>query len=181
VIHRRRYERTCACQGNRTLTAPSVPKLIPKGLYGTSIWVEILLDKFFGFRPTERFLASWRLGDLDLAAGTVTDGLQRLEILLRPIYEAIKQRNPDGDLHLADETRWRVFVVQEGKQGYTRPTTLDWGYMTRVTSPSLLSCLASRRQVGLQRTAGVRPLERFGEHPIEVSDKVQQLLTQVFH
>lgn len=118
VIHRRRYERTCACQGNRTFTAASVPKLIPKGLYGTSIWVEILLDKYSSYRPTERFLASWRLGDLDLAAGTVTDGLQRLEILLRPIYEAIKKRNPDGDLHLADETRWRVFVVQEGKQGY---------------------------------------------------------------
>jgi len=118
VIHRRRYERTCTCQGNRTLTAAPLPKLIPKGLYGTSMWVEILLDKYSSYRPTERFLASWRLGDLDLAAGTVTDGLQRLEILLRPIYEAIKERNPDGDLHLADETRWRVFVVQEGKQGY---------------------------------------------------------------
>jgi transposase len=118
VIHRRRYERTCTCQGNRTLTAPAVPKLIPKGLYGTSLWVELLLDKYLTYRPTERFLASWRLGDLDLAAGTVTDGLQRLEILLRPIYEAIKQRNPHGDLHLADETRWRVFVVLEGKQGY---------------------------------------------------------------
>jgi transposase len=118
VIHRRRYERTCACQGNRTFTAAPLPKLIPKGLYGTSIWVEILLDKYSSYRPTERFLASWRLGDLDLAAGTVNDGLQRLEILLRPIYEAIKQRNPDGDWHLADETRWRVFVVQEGKQGY---------------------------------------------------------------
>jgi transposase len=118
VIHRRRYERTCTCQGNRTFTAPPLPKLIPKGLYGTSVWVEILLDKYSSYRPTERFLASWRLGDLDLAAGTVTDGLQRLEILLRPIYEAIKKRNPDGDLHLADETRWRVFVIQEGKQGY---------------------------------------------------------------
>jgi transposase len=118
VIHRRRYERTCACQGKRTFTAASLPKLIPKGLYGTSIWVEIVLDKYYSYRPTERFLASWRLGDLNLAAGTVTDGLQRLEVLLRPIYEAIKERNPHGDLHLADETRWRVFVVQEGKQGY---------------------------------------------------------------
>ena len=118
VIHRRRYERTCTCQGNRTLTAASVPKLIPKGLYGTSIWVELLLDKYLTYRPTERFLASWRLGDLDLAPGTVTNGLQRLEVLLRPIYEAIKERNPHGDLHLADETRWRVFVVLEGKQGY---------------------------------------------------------------
>jgi transposase len=117
-FHRRRYERTCTCQGSRTLTAPPPPKLIPKGRYGTSVWVEILLDKYFSYRPTERFLASWRLWDLDLAAGTVTDGLQRLEVLLRPIYEALKQRNPQGDLHQADETRWRVFVVQEGKQGY---------------------------------------------------------------
>ena len=82
------------------------------------MWVEILLDKYFSYRPTERLLASWRLLDLDLAAGTVTDGLQRLEVLLRPIYQAIKERNPHGDLHQADETRWRVFVILEGKEGY---------------------------------------------------------------
>ncbi len=118
VIHRRRYQRTCTCDGANTLTAPSPPKLIPKGRYGTSVWVEVLLDKYFSYRPTERLLASWRLLDLDLAAGTVTDGLQRLEVLLRPIYEAIKERNPHGDLHQGDETRWRVFVILEGKQGY---------------------------------------------------------------
>jgi transposase len=117
-LQRRRYERTCTCEGNRTFTAPPPPKLIPKGRYGISVWVEILLDKYFTYRPTERLLASWRLGDLDLAAGTVTDGLQRMEVLIRPIYEAIKQRNPRGDLHQGDETRWRVFVPLEGKEGY---------------------------------------------------------------
>src|SRR5215211_6315530 len=61
VIHRRRYQRTCTCDGTATLTAPSPPKLIPKGRYGISIWVEILLDKYFSYRPTERLLASWRL------------------------------------------------------------------------------------------------------------------------
>lgn len=35
VIHRRRYERTCTCQGSRTLTAPPPPKLIPKA---TGAW-----------------------------------------------------------------------------------------------------------------------------------------------
>ncbi len=118
VIHRRRYQRTCACDGPNTLTAPSSPKLIPKGRYGISVWVEVLLDKYFSYRPTERLLASWRLLGLDLAPGTVTDGLQRLEVLLRPIYEALKKRNPQGDLHQSDETRWRVFVILEGKQGY---------------------------------------------------------------
>ena len=37
-------------------------------------------------------MASWRLLGLDLAAGTVTDGLKQLEVLLRPIYEALKER-----------------------------------------------------------------------------------------
>ena len=118
VIHRRRYRRTCNCDGPVTLTAPPPPKLIPKGRYGISVWVEILLDKYFSYRPTERLLASWRLLGLDLAPGTVTDGLQPLEVLLRPIYEALKARNPRGDLHQGDETRWRVFVALDGKQGY---------------------------------------------------------------
>ncbi len=117
-LRRRRYERTCTCEGSRTFTAPPPPKLIPKGRYGISLWVEILLDKYFTYRPTERLLASWRLVGLNLAAGTVTDGLRRLEVLLRPIYEAIKKRNPRGDLHQGDETRWPVFVPLEGKEGH---------------------------------------------------------------
>ena len=39
------------------------------------MWVEILLDKYLSYRPTERLLASWRMLGLDLAPGTVTDGL----------------------------------------------------------------------------------------------------------
>jgi transposase len=118
VIHRRRYRRTCTCDGPRTLTAPAPPKLIPKGRYGTSVWVEILLDKYLTYRPTERLLASWRLLGLDLAPGTITDGLSRLEVLLEPIYRALQQRNRLGDLHQGDETRWRVFIATEGKEGY---------------------------------------------------------------
>jgi transposase len=118
VIRRRRYRRTCTCDGPATILAPPAPKLIPKGRYGVSVWVEVLLDKYFGYRPTERLLGSWRLLDLDLAPGTLTDGLQRLEVLLRPIYQALQERNRQGDLHQADETRWPVFVVSEGKEGY---------------------------------------------------------------
>src|SRR5262245_36692611 len=118
VIHRRRYQRTCSCADTSTLTAPSPPKLIPKGRYGISVWVAILLDKYFSYRPTERLLAAWRLWGLDLAPGTVTDGLRRLEVLLAPIYAALTERNPQGDLHQGDETRWRVFIALEDKEGY---------------------------------------------------------------
>jgi transposase len=118
-IRRRRYQRTCACTGcSRTLTAPPPPKLIPKGRLGLSVWVEILLDKFFSHRPTERLLAQWRLLGLDLAPGTVTEGLQYLEPLFTPVYQALLARNAQSGYVQADETRWLVFIVQEGKTGH---------------------------------------------------------------
>ena len=69
VIHRRRYRRACTCDGPITLTAPPPPKLIPKGRYGISVWVEILLDKYFSYRPTERLLASLAAVGFGLGTG----------------------------------------------------------------------------------------------------------------
>jgi transposase len=53
-----------------------------------------------------------------LPAGTVNDGLQRIEPMLHPIYEALLARNRLGEFHQADETRWLVFVLLDGKRGY---------------------------------------------------------------
>jgi transposase len=118
-IRRRRYQRTCGCvNGPRTVTAPAAPKLIPKGLLGVSVWVEILLDKFASHRPTERLLSQWQLLGLDVAAGTVAGGLERLEPLFQPVYDATLRRNAAAAFAQADETRWMVFVAQEGKTGY---------------------------------------------------------------
>jgi len=114
-LQRCRYETTCACSPTRVLTAPLPAKVIPKGLYGTSVWVEILVDKFYSHQPVARVLEQLRLHGLDLAAGTVADGLQRLEPLFTPVYDALKQRNGQGHYHQADETRWHVFVDVEGK------------------------------------------------------------------
>ena len=115
LIRRRRYQRTCPCSnGPRTVTAAPAPKLIPKGLLGVSVWVEILLDKFFSHRPTERLLSPWQLLGLDVAAGTVAGGLERLE----PLYDALLTRNASAAFAQADETRWMVFAAQEGKTGY---------------------------------------------------------------
>jgi transposase len=119
LTHRRRYQRTCACPGQRTWTAPQVPKLIPKGRLGVSVWVEILLDKFASHRPTERLLQHWQLLGVDLAPGTVANGLRRLEPLFVPLYEALRQRNRQSILTQGDETRWLVFIEQEGKSGHT--------------------------------------------------------------
>ena len=118
-IRRRRYRATCACDpARRTLTAPPAPKLIPKGNYGISIWVHVLLDKYASYRPTERLLGQLQEYELDLPAGTVNDGLCRIEPMLLPVYEALCQRNRQGDFHQGDETRWLVFAQVDGKKGH---------------------------------------------------------------
>jgi transposase len=118
-IRRRRYRAVCDCDpARRTLVAPPPPKLIPKGNYGISIWTLVLLDKYSSYRPTERLLRQLEQYDLDLPGGTVNDGLRRIEPMLLPIYQALCERNRLGDFHQADETRWLVFAVVDGKKGY---------------------------------------------------------------
>jgi transposase len=78
----------------------------------------VLLDKYSTYRPTERLLGQLEQYGLDLPAGTVNDGLKRIEPMLMPIYQALCERNRQGNFHQADETRWRVFVVSDGKTGY---------------------------------------------------------------
>ena len=118
VIRRRRYRKTCTCPGCYTITAPAPAKLIPKSLLGTSVWVEILLAKYFNHQPTERLLASWQLLQLDLADSTVNAGLKRLQPLFAPIYEALQERNRLSAYQQADETRWLVFEEIAGKQNH---------------------------------------------------------------
>jgi transposase len=116
---RKRRRSTCQCYAcTRTVTAPCPTKLIRKSRLGTSLWAHVLLDKFASHRPTARLLEELKQHGLDMAPGTVTDGLRRLEPMFVPVYEALLERNRASSLCQADETRWLVFVDQEGKTGH---------------------------------------------------------------
>lgn len=119
VCRRRRYRPTCSCGCQPgILTAPPPPKLIPKCHLGISVWVTILLDKFAYGRPTHRLLEDLRSHDLDLSAGTITDGLQRLVPLFKPLYQGLIAKNQQRHHWHADETRWLVFVSLPDKSGH---------------------------------------------------------------
>ena len=119
VIRRRRYRPTCACGAHPgVVTAPPAARVIPKSSLGVSVWVTVLLDKYLSYRPTYRLLADLRTHGLDLALGTVTDGLQRLVPLFEPVYEALAAHSRRQPLWHGDETRWLVFATVEGKVGF---------------------------------------------------------------
>jgi transposase len=119
VIRRKRYKPTCTCPDNPgIITAPGPAKLIPKSIFGISIWVEVLLDKYLFYRPTYRLLADLATHGLDLSQGSLTDGLKRLVPLFEPVYQKLVDHSQKQPLWHADETRWLVFVLCEGKVGY---------------------------------------------------------------
>jgi len=74
------------------VTAPVPAKLIPKGLFSTGFWVQLLLEKFLFQRPLYRIRQRLALDGLSVSQGTLTGGLQRIgarEIALR----IVRQRN----------------------------------------------------------------------------------------
>jgi len=116
---RKRYRACCACPHQpAVIAAPPPDKLFPKGTIGLSIWVLILMRKFAFYQPLYRVLAELRSHQLDLAAGTITDGLMKLEPLFQPLYEGLVEHNRQETHWHGDETRWRVFVKREDKANF---------------------------------------------------------------
>jgi len=119
-IRRKRYRRSCRCESQSAviITASAPGKLIPKGRFGVSFWVQVLLDKYRWQRPTHRLMQEYETYGLHVSPGTVTGGLKRLAPLFEPIERGIIEMNRKGNHWHADETRWMVFVEIPGKQGH---------------------------------------------------------------
>jgi transposase len=115
---RKRYERQCACDGTRLITAPVPAKLIPKGKFSVHSWVKFLLDKYYANVPLGRQIASLQFMGLPVCKGTLIGGFKHLKTYLEPLYEYFMSRLRTATRLHADETRWRVFAEVEGKTGH---------------------------------------------------------------
>src|SRR3989475_8736486 len=118
-IQRPRYQKTCQCpQVPSIVTAPPAPRVIPKSPLGVSVWTRVLLDKYLYGRPTYRLCEELRHHGFPLSQGTLTDGLQRIAGLLKPLLPRRYERQMTDKLFHGDETRWEVFEEIEGKTGH---------------------------------------------------------------
>ena len=119
IVRRPRSRPTCGCGCLPGLaTPPSPDALWPRNKLGVSIWVELLLSKFLYGQPTARLLQDWTERGLPIAQGTVTEGLQRLAPLFKPMLEACQDKVRSATHWHADETRWEVFEDLPGKTGH---------------------------------------------------------------
>ena len=109
VIRRTRWRRTCECASSpMEVSAPPVPRLFPRTLYGTSFWARFLFEHCACFRPVHRVAAWMSAQGLTVSPGTLADSLKRFVPLLEPLAEAILAHQNKAALRHADETSWRV-------------------------------------------------------------------------
>ena len=142
-IKRKRYKKSCRCpQTPGIITAPVLPKLIPRGILDTSVWVRIILDKYYLYRPTNRLLSELNLYNADISPGTVVGGLKKIAPLFDPILKEIEEKNKGAFHWHGDETRWEVFELIEGKLSYR---WYLWVFVTKETVLFILDPTRSQK------------------------------------
>lgn len=153
-IHKRaRYVPMCDCRAvPGIVTAPGPPKLIPKGMFATSFWVRLLMEKFLFQRPLHRVRKVLALEGLCVSQGTLTGGLRRIGELLQPLYTRILERSRTANHWKMDETRWLVFEEVEGKEGYR------WWLWVVITDDTVVFLLEPTRSAQV-------PRDHLGENP----------------
>jgi transposase len=120
-VKRRRHIRhcygpSCDCSSGRgILTAPKPAKLIAKGLFAISFWIEVLLKKFEFKQPLQRIVSELKTLELDVSPGTLTGGLQKIQPMLQPLVGQFVLRARQGCHWHMDETRWPMFLLVYGQ------------------------------------------------------------------
>ncbi|HEY0725810.1 MAG TPA: IS66 family transposase [Pyrinomonadaceae bacterium] len=121
-LKRRRHVRHCygpschCASGQGIRTAPKPAKLIPKGLFAVSFWVEVLLKKFEFKQPLQRIVSELKTLDLEVSPGTLTGGLKKIQPMLHPLVGQFVLRSREGCHWHMDETRWPMFLLVEGEK-----------------------------------------------------------------
>lgn len=114
-IRRKVYKKTCTCL-NQIVTAPVPGKLIPKGKFDTSFWVEVLLNKYKNHMPVERQVKDIADYGLAVSSGSIFGGLKKIyPLYLEPLYmELVKNVRESRHIHI-DESGWKLFALIDEK------------------------------------------------------------------
>lgn len=159
---RHRYGPSCECSvGRGIVTAPKPAKLIAKGLFGVSFWVQVLLKKYAWAQPLHRTVCELRAHGLKVSAGTLSGGLRKLKDLMVPLAGQFVLRSREGSHWHMDETRWPMFGLAEGK---SRQQWWFWVVVTPEVTAFLLEPTRSGQvpqQFFAPGTQGILSVDRY--------------------
>ena len=107
VIERSRWRKTCQCSDTpEEVSAPPVPRLFPRTMFGISVWARLLFELYAANRPLRRVAAWFEAQGLPVSPGTLSDGHDRMVVLFAPLSAAILAHLQQAPVVHADETSW---------------------------------------------------------------------------
>jgi len=116
VYRRKKYKKTCTCP-KQIVTAPVPKKLIPKGKFNRSFWINVLIDKYKNHMPIERQVKDMQEYGLPEGSPTVFGGMRTIySSFLSPLYEAMIRSSRDSEHVHIDESGWKLFHRPGGKK-----------------------------------------------------------------
>ena len=117
------------------VSAPPVPRLFPRTLYGTSFWARFLFEHCACFRPVHRVAAWMSAQGLTVSPGTLANSLKRFVPLFEPLAEAILAPQNKAALRHADETSWKRVQELHGEDRSSRAWLWTLGQQRRGLLP----------------------------------------------
>ena len=168
---RPKAKKTCKCINTPTIiTAPGTERL-PKSLFSIDLITFLLIAKYHYQMPVNRLRKQLELEGLKVSSGTLTEVFKRIAKLVEPLRGKLEEAVTNAAQWQMDETRWKVFAEQEGKEGN------DWWLWVTVTQKVNLFTLDPSRSAKVPQRllkdaqAGVLTSDRYSAYRC-LGDKV---------
>jgi transposase len=100
-----RFKYACpTCEEGGVVTAPMLPRPIPKGIFGPEVLAQLLVSKYEDHIPLHRQLKVFRRHGIELSESTVNDAVLQSARLLGPLAEGLKSHILGGNRVFTDDT-----------------------------------------------------------------------------
>jgi transposase len=118
---RKKYGHFCKKKGHWvSKTAKGPNRLFPHSTYGISFWVFLLVGRYSLHIAVNRLRLMLLEQNLRVSQGTITAGFQRIAKLIKPLITELQRYSREDKHHWhIDDTGWKVFVVRDGKEGFS--------------------------------------------------------------
>lgn len=168
---RQQYKSPLNSPGNvpRMITAPVPDKIIKKGKYDITVWVDILNGKYQQHVPIERQVYDAQQAGVNVYPSTIFGGLKKIyETYLKLLYDELIFELQKGERWHADETRWYMLCDQSKKLWYM------WGFKTEKITAFVLDPTRTA-SVPAKTLLGIDNITQFKE-PIQIPAEKKKIL-----
>lgn len=114
---RTKAKRTCKCAGVPAIVTAPGPDKLPQSMFSLELIVFLLIAKYHFQMPVNRLRKQLELEGLSVSQGMITEVFKRIAKLVEPLKGRLEKAVSEAHRWQMDETRWKVFAEEEGKEG----------------------------------------------------------------